>query len=201
MGMNNLSQIEALLFVAGDEGMTLATICSITHFDKPAVLSLIEALANRYADDVSSALEVRETDGAYRLVTKPALGAVVKGYFEAPANATLSQAQLESLVMIAYKQPITRVEIDQIRGVQSAGTIQKLMLRQLVVEVGRKDEPGRPILYGTSAEFLDYFGLKALSDLPPLPDFESLDVVDHGGELFTSAFDARQTEMEENNNV
>ena len=125
--MNNLSQIEALLFVAGDEGMALSALCSITQFDKPAVLNLIEALANKYADDPNSALEIRETDGMYRLVTKPALGAVVKGYFEAPAQATLSQAQLESLVIIAYKQPITRIEIDQIRGVQSAGTIQKLM--------------------------------------------------------------------------
>lgn len=199
--MNNLNQIEALLFVAGDEGMTLPTICSITHFDKPAVLTLIEALANKYTDDSNCALEIRETDGAYRLVTKPALGAIVKGYFEAPTHATLSQAQLESLVIIAYKQPITRVEIDQIRGVQSAGTIQKLMMRQLAVEVGRKDEPGRPIMYGTSAEFLDYFGLKSLSELPPLPDFESLDTEDGGGELFTSAFDVRKTEMEENNYV
>lgn len=195
--MNNLAQIEAVLFVAGDEGITIKDICSITKFDKPAVITLIDDLAAHYDSDVTSALEIRESDGAYRLVTKSGLGAVVKGYFDAPINTTLSQAQLETLVIVAYKQPITRVEIDQIRGVQSSGTLQKLALRQLIIDTGRKDEPGRPIMYGTTAEFLDYFGLKQLSDLPPLPDFDTLEIDDEGGELFTSAFETRLAETEE----
>ena len=194
--MNNLAQIEALLFVAGDEGITSQALCQITQFDKPAVIALIEQLANKYADDTMSALEVRETDGAYRLVTKPSLGGIVKNFFDAPDNATLSQAQLETFVIVAYKQPVTRVEIDQIRGVQSAGTLQKLMLRQLLVETGRKDEPGRPIMYGTSAMFLDYFGLKSLTELPPLPDFETLDV-DDGGTLFANVLESENLEMKE----
>ncbi|CAM3158004.1 SMC-Scp complex subunit ScpB [Leuconostoc rapi] len=197
--MNNLAQIEAVLFVAGDEGITIKDICSITKFDRPAVIALIDDLAAHYDNDVTSALEIRETDDAYRLVTKSGLGAVVKGYFDAPINTTLSQAQLETLVIIAYKQPITRVEIDQIRGVQSSGTLQKLALRQLIIATGRKDEPGRPIMYGTTAEFLDYFGLKQLSDLPPLPDFDTLEIDDEGGELFTSAFEMRLAETEEEN--
>ncbi|ADG41423.1 MULTISPECIES: SMC-Scp complex subunit ScpB [Leuconostoc] len=195
--MNNLAQIEAVLFVAGDEGITIKDICSITKFDKPAVITLIDDLAAHYDSDVTSALEIRESDGAYRLVTKSGLGAVVKGYFDAPINTTLSQAQLETLVIVAYKQPITRVEIDQIRGVQSSGTLQKLALRQLIIDTGRKDDPGRPIMYGTTAEFLDYFGLKQLSDLPPLPDFDTLEIDDEGGELFTSAFETRLAETEE----
>lgn len=197
--MNNLAQIEAVLFVAGDEGVTIKDICSITNFDKPAVITLIDRLAVQYNSDVTRALEIRETDGAYRLVTKSALGSVVKGYFDAPINTTLSQAQLETLVIIAYKQPMTRVEIDQIRGVQSSGTLQKLALRQLITATGRKDEPGRPIMYGTTADFLDYFGLKQLSDLPPLPDFDTLEMADEGGELFTSVVETRLAETEEEN--
>jgi len=197
--MNNLAQVESLLFVAGDEGIKIEDICHMTQFDKSAVITLIDELATNYANNLNSALEIRESDGAYRLVTKPELGATVKGYFDAPLNATLSQAQLETLVIVAYKQPITRVEIDQIRGVQSSGTLQKLALRQLIVATGRKDEPGRPIMYGTTTEFLDYFGLKKLAELPPLPDFDTLEIGDEGGELFTSAFEARVAETEEEN--
>ncbi|AFT81839.1 SMC-Scp complex subunit ScpB [Leuconostoc carnosum] len=197
--MNNLSQVEALLFVAGDEGISIKDICTITKFDKPAVITLIDELAARYENDLVSALEIREADNAYRLVTKPALGATVKDYFDSPVNATLSQAQLETLVIVAYKQPITRVEIDQIRGVQSSGTLQKLMVRQLIMVTGRKDEPGRPIMYGTTTEFLDYFGLKTISELPPLPEVDTLDIDDEGSELFTSAFEARVAETEEEN--
>lgn len=197
--MNNLSQVEALLFVAGDEGISIKDICTITKFDKPAVITLIDELAARYENDLVSALEIREADNAYRLVTKPALGATVKDYFNSPVNATLSQAQLETLVIVAYKQPITRVEIDQIRGVQSSGTLQKLMVRQLIMVTGRKDEPGRPIMYGTTTEFLDYFGLKTISELPPLPEVDTLDIDDEGSELFTSAFEARVAETEEEN--
>ena len=188
-----------MLFVAGDEGIKIEDICQMTQFDKSAVITLIDELATNYANNLNSALEIRESDGAYRLVTKPELGATVKGYFDAPINATLSQAQLETLVIVAYKQPITRVEIDQIRGVQSSGTLQKLALRQLIVATGRKDEPGRPIMYGTTTEFLDYFGLKKLTELPPLPDFDTLEIGDEGGELFTSAFEARVAETEEEN--
>jgi len=141
--MNNLAQVEALLFVAGDEGIKIEDICQMTQFDKSAVITLIDELATNYANNLNSALEIRESDGAYRLVTKPELGATVKGYFDAPLNASLSQAQLETLVIVAYKQPITRVEIDQIRGVQSSGTLQKLTLSQLIVATGGKDEPGR----------------------------------------------------------
>ena len=197
--MNNLSQVEALLFVAGDEGISIKDICTITKFDKPAVITLIDELAARYENDLVSALENREADNAYRLVTKPALGATVKDYFDSPVNATLSQAQLETLVIVAYKQPITRVEIEQIRGLQSSGTLQKLMVRQLIMATGRKDEPGRPIMYGTTTEFLDYFGLKTISELPPLPEVDTLDIDDEGSELFTSAFEARVAETEEEN--
>lgn len=198
--MNNLSQIEALLFVSGDEGISVKNMSIITKFDRSAIQGLLEELVLKYDTDLSSALQIRESDDVYRLVTKPELGGTVKQYFDSPVNATLSQAQLETLVIVAYKQPITRVEIDTIRGVQSSGTLQKLALRQLVHEVGRKDEPGRPIMFGTTDEFLDYFGLKSIEELPPLPDFNMLDLSDDiDGELFTSAFDVHQSESEKEN--
>lgn len=198
--MNNLSQIEALLFVSGDEGISVKNMSIITGFDRSAIQGLLEELVLKYDTDLSCALQIRESDDVYRLVTKPELGGTVKQYFDSPVNATLSQAQLETLVIVAYKQPITRVEIDTIRGVQSSGTLQKLALRQLVHEVGRKDEPGRPIMFGTTDEFLDYFGLKSIEELPPLPDFNMLDLSDDiDGELFTSAFDVHQSESEKEN--
>lgn len=198
--MNNLSQIEALLFVSGDEGISVKNMSIITGFDRSAIQGLLEELVLKYDTDLSSALQIRKSDDVYRLVTKPELGGTVKQYFDSPVNATLSQAQLETLVIVAYKQPITRVEIDTIRGVQSSGTLQKLALRQLVHEVGRKDEPGRPIMFGTTDEFLDYFGLKNIEELPPLPDFNMLDLSDDiDGELFTSAFDVHQSESEKEN--
>lgn len=198
--MNNLSQIEALLFVSGDEGISVKNMSIITGFDRSAIQGLLEELVLKYDTDLSSALQIRESDDVYRLVTKPELGGTVKQYFDSPVNATLSQAQLETLVIVAYRQPITRVEIDTIRGVQSSGTLQKLALRQLVHEVGRKDEPGRPIMFGTTDEFLDYFGLKSIEELPPLPDFNMLDLSDDiDGELFTSAFDVHQSESEKEN--
>ncbi|MCI1689333.1 MAG: SMC-Scp complex subunit ScpB [Leuconostoc mesenteroides] len=198
--MNNLSQIEALLFVSGDEGISVKNMSIITGFDRSAIQGLLEELVLKYDTDLSSALQISESDDVYRLVTKPELGGTVKQYFDSPVNATLSQAQLETLVIVAYKQPITRVEIDTIRGVQSSGTLQKLALRQLVHEVGRKDEPGRPIMFGTTDEFLDYFGLKSIEELPPLPDFNMLDLSDDiDGELFTSAFDVHQSESEKEN--
>lgn len=165
--------------------VALSQLQQITGFDRAAIQQNIQELAQKYADDYHSSLEIRQTDQIYRLVTKPALGHVVQAFYRETASATLSQAALEVLVIIAYQQPITRVEIDEIRGVQSAGTLQKLALRQLIETVGRKEEIGRPMLYGTTPQFLDYFGLKNLSDLPPLADFDQLlaNGVDEG-ELF-----------------
>ncbi|GMA70676.1 segregation and condensation protein B [Leuconostoc litchii] len=198
--MNNLSQIEALLFISGDEGISITNISGITGFDRSAIQGLIEELTLKYDNDDNSALEIRANNDVYRLVTKSKLGGTVKKYFESPVDTTLSQVQLETLVIVAYKQPLTRIEVDQIRGVQSAGALQKLMIRQLIYEVGRKEEPGRPIMYGTTDIFLDYFGLKNIQELPPLPDFSMLDISDDfDGDLFTSAFDAQELESEEKN--
>ncbi|VDG20511.1 SMC-Scp complex subunit ScpB [Lactiplantibacillus mudanjiangensis] len=188
--MTNIEQIEALLFVAGDEGITVAEIENATGFAKPAITTLVTTLATKYEQDTDCALVVLSTANTYRLATKATVAPVLKKYFEAPLTTSLSQASLEVLAIIAYRQPLTRIEIDEIRGVQSGSTIQKLVLRQLVTETGRLNEPGRPILYGTTELFLDYFGLKSLDDLPAI-DLAALTDTENPApetDLFLTAF-------------
>lgn len=172
---NSLQQIEGLLFVAGDEGVTLAELAAATNFLKPAVSGLLDELSIKYAEDKSSAFEILVTDDHYQLVTKSALSKTIHRYLTAPLTTALSQASLEVLAIIAYKQPVTRIEVDEIRGVQSQSTIQKLLLRDLVTSKGRANEPGRPILYGTTAYFLNYFGLTNIDQLPPLVTAKALE--------------------------
>lgn len=194
--MTNIQQVESLLFVAGDEGISLQMICDATGFDRPATLLLLEKLANSYRDNPDSAIELRDNDQIYRLVTKSELADVVKRYFEAPLSTSLSNASLETLAIIAYKQPITRVEVDQVRGVNSTGSIQRLLLRDLIQEQGRKDEAGRPILYGTTNSFLNYFNLKTIQDLPQLKEVEALmNDSQITGDLFLQAFNDREKKL------
>ncbi|AYJ42041.1 SMC-Scp complex subunit ScpB [Lactiplantibacillus pentosus] len=199
--MTNIEQIEGLLFVAGDEGITVAEIEHATGFAKPAITTMLTELATRYEQDEDSALMILSTENTYRLATKAAVAPVLKRYFEAPLTTSLSQASLEVLAIIAYRQPLTRIEIDEIRGVHSGSTIQKLVLRQLVTETGRLNEPGRPILYGTTELFLDYFGLKSLDDLPAI-DLAALSDAEHLApetNLFLNAFqDKLKGNREEN---
>ncbi len=188
--MSPLAQIESLLFVSGDEGITVADLAAATGLLRPAILASLERLAEKYRDDADSALELMVNETTYRLVTKAAAGDLIKRYFENPLSTSLSPASLEVLAIIAYRQPITRIEIDEIRGVQSASTVQKLVLRRLIEDAGRLDEPGRPKVYRTSAYFLDYFGLGELTDLPPLPAAATAGehTDDDGGDIFLKAF-------------
>lgn len=172
---NSLQQIEGLLFVAGDEGISVAELSAATQFQKPAVTGLLEELATKYAEDDSCAFQILKTDDHYQIVTKTNLSETIHRFFTAPLTTALSQASLEVLAIIAYKQPVTRIEVDEIRGVQSQSTIQKLVLRNLVTGKGRADEPGRPILYVTTSYFLNYFGLTSLDELPPLVTAKALE--------------------------
>lgn len=194
--MNNVQQVESLLFVAGDEGISLQMICDATGFERPATLLLLEKLAKKYQNDPESSIELRDNNQIYRLVTKSELASIVKRYFEAPLSTSLSNASLETLAIIAYKQPITRVEIDQVRGVNSTGSIQRLLVRDLIEEQGRKDEAGRPILYGTTDSFLNYFDLKTIEDLPELKEIDDLVNDDQvTGDLFLQAFNDREKKI------
>lgn len=186
--MTPLAQIESLLFVSGDEGMTVADLATVKGLLRPAILANLERLAQKYAADEDSGLELMVNDTTYRLVTKTAASEVIQRYFESPLSTNLSPASLEVLAIIAYRQPITRIEVDEIRGVQSTSTVQKLVLRRLIEVAGRLDEPGRPKIYRTSDYFLDYFGLKQLADLPPLPDAALPSETNDEGDLFLQAF-------------
>ncbi|WP_057896312.1 SMC-Scp complex subunit ScpB [Liquorilactobacillus oeni] len=169
----NQAKIEALLFAAGDEGISLGQLAEFTGLLKPAVSAQIKQLQKKYMDDSNCCLQVLSTEERLRLATKKEFASLLKGYFEAPNVSSLSHAALEVLAIIAYKQPVTRVQIEEIRGVRSNGSLQKLLAFELIGEAGRLEAPGRPILYETTEIFLDHFGLQSLKDLPPLPEPDS----------------------------
>lgn len=194
--ITNMAQVEGLLFISGDEGITVADIAKITGFMKPAVVELLNRLGKSYAANPNSALILLQSDQTYRLATKQELAPVIKHYFEVPLSMPLTTALLEVLAIIAYRQPITRLEIDDIRGVQSSGSLQKLMARGLIDTHGRLAAPGRPFQYVTTTAFLDYFGLKSLADLPPLPDEVDLDSPAVSGDLFLEALQSRNNKGE-----
>jgi len=171
---NYISVLEGLLFVAGDDGITLEEASYILELEKSAVRQLLDELKKRLEDE-NSGLELLLTASHYKLVTKASLKSYIEKYAVSPYSSQLSQASLETLAIIAYKQPVTRVDIESIRGVQSSGSIQKLLLRDLIEEAGRLETPGRPKLYKTTAYFMDYFGLESLDALPDASDLFDLD--------------------------
>jgi segregation and condensation protein B len=156
---------EALLFIAERPLATseLAELGGVPRIQAEATLSM---LAERLADD-ERGIRVQQHDDAWQLVTAPEVGARLAAY-AAREEARLSPAALEALAVIAYRQPCTRGDVERVRGVDSDYVIRSLLHRRLVVEVGRRDTPGRPVLFGTTFTFLERFGLTALDDLPPL---------------------------------
>ncbi len=166
--MENIAKIEALLFVAGDEGLSLDVLSKLTQLSKVDVSVALRRLVERYESIEDSGLTLIETANAYQIVTKREYAEYIKGYAQSPYSQRLSRPLLETLAIIAYRQPITRVEIEEIRGVQVTGNLQKLRARQLIKEVGRLESPGQPLLYGTTDFFLDYFGINSLEELPEL---------------------------------
>src|SRR5690625_830590 len=172
--MNDVAVIEALLFVAGDDGLSLEELSKLTESTLDGVAVKIEELAASYEENDTSGLKIIETANTYQIVTKREYADYIKRYAQSPFSQTLSRALLETLAIVAYKQPITRVEIEDIRGVQVTNNLQKLRSRQLIEEVGRLDKPGKPLLYGTTAFFLDYFGINSIDELPALADRKSV---------------------------
>ncbi|EGW40738.1 SMC-Scp complex subunit ScpB [Desulfosporosinus sp. OT] len=163
--------LEALLFVAKNP-LTLELLGEILELNLLEIEELLSTLRARYAAD-SCGLTLLEINGGYKLGTKPEVARYIEMLYKQPAQA-LSNAALEVLSIIAYKQPVTRGEIDFIRGVQSDRALATLIEKGLVKDVGRKEGPGRPILYATTEQFLLHFGLRSLDDMPNL-EVESLD--------------------------
>jgi segregation and condensation protein B len=164
-----MAALEALLFVA-KEPLSISKLADILEISEQGVVELLEGLRERY-ESKDSGLTIVEIDKCFRLGTKPEMASYIETLYKQPVQI-LSNAALEVLSIIAYRQPITRGEIDFIRGVQSDRSLATLVERGLVQEVGRKDSPGRPILYGTTEHFLLHFGLKSLDELPKLDIYQ-----------------------------
>ena len=183
--MNYLGVLEGLLFVVGDEGITLTQICDILNINMDEAKELLLQLKQSYEVE-ERGIRISYLGNAFKLTTKKEHREYYEKLIENPETNTLSDAALETLAIVAYHQPITRVEIDNLRGVSTGQIVRRLNAKGLIKEVGKSTMPGRPNLYGTTHEFLDYFGLSSLSDLPELPQEDQS--VDKESELFTSIY-------------
>ena len=179
-----LGILEGILFVVGDEGINLNTLCEIMNINETEAKDLLLNLKKSY-EEKSRGLRISYLGDAFKLTTKTEH----KEYYEKmvvnPETNTLSQAALEVLAIVAYNQPITRVEIEELRGVSCSHTIRKLLAKGLLKEAGKSEMPGRPNLYKTTSEFLDYFGLATIDDLP---NIDIVHDVNDDTELFTSIY-------------
>ncbi len=175
--------VEGLLFLVGDEGITLARLKEILEVEDDELNKVIETLESEY-DKSNRGIKLELLGNKLKLTTKKEH----KEYYERLVetdDSLLSQASLETLAIIAYNAPITRASIDEIRGIDSSYIIRKLLLKNLIKDMGRSDAPGRPILYGVTDEFLDYFGLSSIDELPKL---EEVEIEDEETDLFTSKY-------------
>jgi segregation and condensation protein B len=175
--LKNLNQhIEALIFMA-NPSVALDDLVSVLResLDIPVkpeeVLQAIRDLTEKFNQE-AYAMEIVEMAGGYRFMTKGIYHHTVSIYLKQSAHKKLSKSALESLSIIAYKQPVSKSEIESIRGVNSDYSLQKLLDKGLIEITGRSDGPGKPLLYGTTVKFMDYFGLKSVQDLPKLKDIE-----------------------------
>lgn len=182
------SIVESLLFTAGDEGLSLKQIAEVIEEEEHLVKDIIENLKMEYERDPQRGVTIVQLAGTYQLVTKKENAIYLKRLIDSPSTATLSQAALETLAIIAYKQPITRAEIEEIRGVKTERPLHTLISKMLIKEVGRAEGTGRAYLYGTTNEFLDYFGLRSIKELPPLPDKVNEEFVQEEADLFFERF-------------
>lgn len=161
-----LRALEALLFVS-DEPVAAVVLAQALDVERREADELCEELARAY-EERAAGIVLRSVAGGWRLATHPEAAPVVERYVLSSRHARLTKAALETLAIVAYKQPVTRHQISSIRGVNSEGVLRALADRGLVAEVGRDERPGRPLLYGTTPGFLERLGLPSLSALPPL---------------------------------
>ena len=178
--MEHLQQhIEALIFAA-EQPILLTEIQQCldaafeTQFAAEVIRDNLEKIKNKFADQ-TFAFELTEIADGYQFLTKPAYHAPVSAYLRQTTKRRLSQAAIETLAIIAYRQPVSKTELEHIRGVSCDYTLQKLLEKELVLISGRSEGPGRPLLYATSPKFMHYFGLKNLADLPKPKEFAILE--------------------------
>jgi segregation and condensation protein B len=167
-----LAIIEALIFVS-EEPLSAKIIADVLREDREVVEAALGELAKEF-NGRNGGLQLREVAGGWQFATRPEYHEHVRAYLKSRPSAKLSIASLETLAVIAYKQPVTVPEILEIRGVQSPSSIKTLLDKKLIVAKGRKETVGRPMMYGTSKDFLIQFGLKDLGELPSMEDFQDL---------------------------
>ena len=185
----NKAVLEGLLFVVGEDGLTIDQIKDVLDIDEEAAKKLIKELKHDYEDE-SRGLRIDFLGNRFKLTTKYEHRKYYQKLIENPETNFLSQAALETLAIIAYNEPITRVQIDTLRGVGSISIIRKLVAKGFIKESGRSNLPGRPILYETTHEFLDYFGLSDIRDLPKIDEIiqESNENEEDNSDLYTSKY-------------
>jgi segregation and condensation protein B len=182
------SILESLLFAAGDEGLSLKQLAEVLEVEEFRANELMEELSRVYNQDHKRGIMIIQLAGTFQLATKKENAIYLKKLVDSPNTNTLSQAALETLAVIAYKQPIARTEIEEIRGVKTERPLHTLMSKALIKEVGRAEGTGRAYLYGTTKEFLDYFGLKNIEELPQLPEKVDEEYIQEETDLFFEKF-------------
>ncbi len=167
-----LSIIEGMIFLAGDEGVTIKDVMSVLNVSKKEAVSMLDELMAHYSLKAIKGFDIANFGGLYKMVTLPAHEKYYRKMVETNASR-ISKSALETLAIIAYYQPITRVHVEEIRGVGCESMIRKLLAKALIKEVGREETPGRPILYGVTDQFLNAFNLTSLDELPELKEVNS----------------------------
>lgn len=187
--MSKEAQLEAILYLAGDEGITEDQLSQLLDIPALQLHEIIKKTKDKLEDDHDRGLSILRVNDVIKLVTKNSCSDIVGKYFQKDLNKNLSQSALEVLSIVAYRQPITRIEIDDIRGVNSAGAIQTLIWRGLVEISGKKEVAGHPNLYVTTEYFLQYFGYQSLDYLPLIESFSDSVIDSQQVELFNNSDD------------
>ena len=182
--MKLLGVLEGILFVVGDEGITLNALCETMNINETEAKSLLKELKDSYESE-DRGIRVTFLGDAFKLTTKKEHKDYYQKLVDNPETNNLSNAALETLAIIAYNAPITRMEVEELRGVNSSNLVRKLVAKGLIKEDGKSNLPGRPNLYRTTKEFLDYFGLATINDLPK---FEEQTTSSEEVDLFTSIY-------------
>ncbi|WP_019638983.1 SMC-Scp complex subunit ScpB [Paenibacillus fonticola] len=192
------SIIEGLLFLTGEEGISVKQLAEVTEQRQEVILDALADMKSSF-ERAGRGLQIVQIAGNYQLATLPEHAPYFERLAYSPSRSSLSQAALETLSIIAYRQPITRIEVEEIRGVKSERAIHTLVNKDLIEEVGRAEAIGRPILYGTTNAFLDYFGLASLHDLPDLADYENAEHLEEETQLLFQKLEEQQLTFDDVN--
>ncbi|UNK21249.1 SMC-Scp complex subunit ScpB [Paenibacillus sp. N3/727] len=193
------SIIEGLLFLSGEEGLSVKQMAEITEQPTDMITDALNEM-KKSCEQEHRGIQIIQIAGSYKLATLPDHAPYFERLAYSPSRSSLSQAALETLSIVAYRQPITRVEIEEIRGVKAERAIHTLTNKGLIEEVGRAEAIGRPILYGTTKSFLDYFGLANIRDLPEPSQFEAdVDSLEEETQMLFDKLDGKQLTIDDVN--